>query len=119
VVDADQTATAVRTVHGPFNPFPHGHQVLLLARAWSAAPDQTDRPAKQGLDREHDVQFAPRRHRLERAGALRSLGRPRDRRSRCKKSALEEGRPEGRHFPLGQLSRLPNPLLVDCSAAPE
>jgi aspartokinase/homoserine dehydrogenase 1 len=120
VVDADQTATAVRTVHGAFNLSHTVISVLLLGKGvvGSSLIKQIDKQNK-ALGREHDVQV-----RLVGIGSsggvlFDPLGLSTDKAIELQKSALEEGKAVKDVISLlGQLSRLPNPVLVDCSAAP-
>lgn len=119
VVDADQTATAVRTVHGAFNLAHTEISVLLLGKGvvGGSLLRQIDRQ-NQALGREHDVQV-----RLvgigSSGGALFSAeGFPPVEAIALLQQALEKGavtRDVGTLFE--ELSRLPNPVLVDCSAA--
>lgn len=120
VVDADQTATAVRIVHGAFNLSHTVISVLLLGKGvvGSSLIKQIDQQNK-ALGREHDVQV-----RLVGIGSsggvlFDPLGLSTDKAIELQKSALEEGKAVKDVISLlGQLSRLPNPVLVDCSAAP-
>ena len=120
VVDADQTATAVRTVHGAFNLSHTVISVLLLGKGvvGSSLIKQIDQQNK-ALDREHDVQV-----RLVGIGSSGGVlfdpqGLSTDKAIELQKSALGEGKAVKDVISLlGQLSRLPNPVLVDCSAAP-
>lgn len=120
VVDADQTATAVRTVHGAFNLSHTEISVLLLGKGvvGGSLLKQIDQQNK-ALGREHDVQI-----RLVGVGSsggvlFDPLGLSTDKAVELQKTALEEGKVVKDVIPLlAELSRLPNPVLVDCSAAP-
>lgn len=120
VVDADQTATAVRTVHGAFNLAHTEISVLLLGRGvvGGSLLKQIDQQNK-ALGREHDVKV-----RLVGVGSsggvlFDPLGLATAEAIEQQKKALGEGKVIKDVIPLlDQLSRLPNPVLVDCSAAP-
>ncbi|HWA25002.1 MAG TPA: bifunctional aspartate kinase/homoserine dehydrogenase I [Lacunisphaera sp.] len=120
VVDADQTATAVRTVHGAFNLSHTVISVLLLGKGvvGSSLIKQIDQQNK-ALDREHDVQV-----RLVGVGSSGGVlfdpeGIPTDKAIELQKQAIEEKKAVADVAALlEKLSRLPNPVLVDCSAAP-
>jgi aspartokinase/homoserine dehydrogenase 1 len=120
VVDADQTATAVRTVHGAFNLSHTVISVLLLGKGvvGSSLIKQIDQQNK-ALDREHDVQV-----RLVGVGSSGGVlfdpeGIPTDKAIELQKQAIEEKKAVADVAALlDKLSRLPNPVLVDCSAAP-
>jgi len=120
VVDADQTATAVRTVHGAFNLSHTVISVLLLGKGvvGGSLIKQIDQQNK-ALDREHDVQV-----RLVGIGSSGGVlfdpdGLPISKAIALQKDALGEGKVVADVTSLlDRLSRLPNPVLVDCSAAP-
>lgn len=120
VVDADQTATAVRTVHGAFNLSHTVISVLLLGKGvvGGSLIKQIDKQNK-ALDREHDVQV-----RLVGVGSSGGVlfdpeGLPTSKAIELQKDALGEGKVVADATSLlDRLSRLPNPVLVDCSAAP-
>jgi aspartokinase/homoserine dehydrogenase 1 len=120
VVDADQTATAVRTVHGAFNLAHTQLSVLLLGKGvvGGSLLQQIERQ-NQALGREHDVQvrlvgIGSSKGALFDAEGLPPLGAI---------AQLEKALGEGKTVKdasslLKKLSQLPNPVLVDCSAAP-
>ncbi len=120
VVDADQTAMAVRTVHGAFNLSHTEISVLLLGKGvvGGSLLKQIDQQNKT-LGREHDVQI-----RLVGVGSSGGVlfdehGLSTDKAVELQKSALEEGKTVKDVISLlGKLAPLPNPVLVDCSAAP-
>jgi aspartokinase/homoserine dehydrogenase 1 len=120
VVDADQTATAVRTVHGAFNLAHTEISVLLLGKGvvGSSLLKQIDRQ-NQALGREHDVKV-----RLvgigSSAGALfEPDGIPPVEAVEKLQQAFTDGKiVSDVSSLLEKLARLPNPVLVDCSAAP-
>jgi aspartokinase/homoserine dehydrogenase 1 len=120
VVDADQTATAVRTVHGAFNLAHTEISVLLLGKGvvGSSLLKQIERQ-NQALGREHDVQV-----RLVGIGSSGgALFEPEGLPSSEAIARLQKALGEGKVVKdvtslLEKLSRLPNPVLVDCSAAP-
>ena len=120
VVDADQTATAVRTVHGAFNLAHTQLSVLLVGKGvvGGSLLKQIERQ-NQALGREHDVQ-------VRLVGIGSSQGAlfdaeglpPLEAIARLEKS-LEAGKAvKDVSALLKKLSQLPNPVLVDCSAAP-
>ncbi|MFZ5495416.1 MAG: bifunctional aspartate kinase/homoserine dehydrogenase I [Verrucomicrobiota bacterium] len=120
VVDADQTVTAVRTVHGAFNLSHTEISVLLLGKGvvGGSLLKQIDQQNRT-LGREHDVQI-----RLVGVGSSGGVlfdehGLSTDRAVELQKTALEEGKTVKDVISLlGRLARLPNPVVVDCSAAP-
>ena len=120
VVDADQTATAVRTVHGAFNLAHTVISALLLGKGvvGTSLLKQIDRQ-NQALDREHDVQV-----RLVGIGSSGGVlfdadGLPPADAVTSLQKALGEGKVvKDVTSLLEKLSRQPNPVLVDCSAAP-
>jgi aspartokinase/homoserine dehydrogenase 1 len=119
VVDADQTATTVRTVHGAFNLAHTEISVLLLGKGvvGGSLLKQIDQQNKT-LGREHDVQI-----RLVGVGSSGGVlfdehGLSTDKAVELQKTALEAGRTVKDVVSLlGRLARLPNPVLVDCSAS--
>lgn len=120
VVDADQTATAVRIVHGAFNLAHTQLSVLLLGKGvvGGSLLKQIDRQ-NQALGREHDVQV-----RLVGIGSSKGAifdpeGLPPLEAIPLLEQALGEGKAvKDASSLLKKLSQLPNPVLVDCSAAP-
>ncbi len=120
VVDADQTATAVRTVHGAFNLAHTEINVLLLGKGvvGGSLLKQVERQNKT-LGCEHDVQ-------VKLVGIGSSTGAlfdpeglaPAEAITRLQKALGEGNAVADVTSLLGKLSRLPNPVLVDCSAAP-
>lgn len=119
VVDADLTATAVRTVHGAFNLAHTQLSVLLVGKGvvGGSLLKQIERQ-NQALGREHDVQvrlvgLGSSRGALFDAEGLPPLGAI---------ALLEKALAAGKAAKdagslLKKLSQLPNPVLVDCSAA--
>jgi aspartokinase/homoserine dehydrogenase 1 len=120
VVDADQTATAVRTVHASFNLAHTQISMLLLGKGvvGGSLLKQINRQ-NQALGREHDVQV-----RLVGIGSSKGAlfdadGLPPLEAVALLEKALAEGKVGSDVSKLLEnLSRLPNPVLVDCSAAP-
>jgi aspartokinase/homoserine dehydrogenase 1 len=120
VVDADQTATAVRTVHAAFNLAHTQLSVLLLGKGvvGGSLLKQIERQ-NQALGREHDVQV-----RLVGIGSSKGAifdveGMPPLQAISRLEQALGEGKAvKEASSLLKKLSQLPNPVLVDCSAAP-
>ena len=120
VVDADQTATAVRAVHGAFNLSHTQISVLLLGKGvvGGSLLKQIDQQ-NRALGREHDVQV-----KLVGVGSSGGVffdahGIPTDAAVELQKKAIDEGKVIKDVVSLfDQLARLPNPVLVDCSAAP-
>ena len=120
VVDADQTATAVRTVHGAFNLAHTQLSVLLLGKGvvGGSLLQQIERQ-NQALGREHDVQV-----RLVGIGSSKGAlfdpeGLPPLEAIALLEKALGAGKAvKDASSLLKKLSQLPNPVLVDCSAAP-
>lgn len=120
VVDADQTATAVRIVHGAFNLSHTEISVLLLGKG-VVGGSLLKQIAQQNetLGREHDVQI-----RLVGVGSSGGVlfderGLSIDKAVELQKSALAAGKTVKDVVSLlGRLARLPNPVLVDCSASP-
>ncbi len=119
VIDADQTATAVRTVHGAFNLAHTQLSVLLLGKGvvGGSLLKQIDRQ-DQALGREHDVQV-----RLVGIGSSQGAiwdteGLPPLEAIGQLEKALTSGKAvKDASSLLKKLSQLPNPVLVDCSAA--
>lgn len=120
VVDADQTATAVRTVHGAFNLAYSEISMLLLGKGvvGSSLLQQIERQNHE-LGREHDVQV-----RLVGIGSSGGVlfdpeGLPPAKAIERLQQALGQGKTVADVTSLlEELSRLPNPVLVDCTAAP-
>jgi aspartokinase/homoserine dehydrogenase 1 len=120
VVDADQTATAVRTVHGAFNLAHTQLSVLLLGKGvvGGSLLKQIERQ-NQALGREHDVQV-----RLVGIGSSKGAlfdpeGLPPLEAIAQLEKALGAGNAvKDASSLLKKFSQLPNPVLVDCSAAP-
>jgi aspartokinase/homoserine dehydrogenase 1 len=120
VVDADQTATAVRTVHGAFNLAHTQLSVLLLGKGvvGGSLLKQIERQ-NQALGREHDVQV-----RLVGIGSSKGAlfdpeGLPPLEAIAQLEKALGAGKAvKDASSLLKKFSQLPNPVLVDCSAAP-
>jgi len=119
VVDADQTATAVRTVHGAFNLAHTQLSVLLLGKGvvGGSLLKQIDRQ-NQTLGREHDVQV-----RLVGIGSSKGVLFDAEGLAPLEAIAhLEKALGEGKGVKdvtsqLKKLSQLPNPVLVDCTAS--
>lgn len=120
VVDADQTATAVRTVHGAFNLAHTQLSVLLVGKGvvGGSLLKQIERQ-NQTLGREHDVQVRLVGISSSRGALFDAEGLPPlaaiaslDKALAAGKAAKDVG------TLLKKLSQLPNPVLVDCSAAP-
>jgi aspartokinase/homoserine dehydrogenase 1 len=119
VIDADQTATAVRTVHGAFNLAHTQLSVLLMGKGvvGSSLLKQIERQ-NLALGREHDVQ-------VRLVGISSSKGALWDAEGLPPLEAigqLEKALTAGKTVKdagslLKKLSQLPNPVLVDCSAA--
>lgn len=120
VVDADQTAIAVRTVHGAFNLAHSEISVLLLGKGvvGGSLLKQIERQNK-ALGREHDVQ-------VRLVGIGSSGGALFDADGLSSADAIEnlqKALVAGKGVSdvaslLTKLACLPNPVLVDCSAAP-
>jgi aspartokinase/homoserine dehydrogenase 1 len=120
VVDAAHTTTAVRTVHAAFNLAHTEISVLLLGKGvvGGSLLKQIGRQ-NEVLGREHDV-------RLRLVGICSSGGAlfdpeglPPDEAAARLQTALADGTVVKDVTTLFErLSRLPNPVLVDCSAAP-
>ncbi|HVT71866.1 MAG TPA: bifunctional aspartate kinase/homoserine dehydrogenase I [Lacunisphaera sp.] len=120
VVDADQTATAVRTVHGAFNLAHTEINALLLGKGVvGGSLIKQIHQQNKALGREHDVQV-----KLVGVGSSGGVlfdehGLSTEKAVELQKSALETGRAVKDVISLlGRLAQLPNPVLVDCSAAP-
>ncbi len=120
VVDADQTATAVRTVHAAFNLAHTEISVLLLGKGvvGSSLLKQIDRQ-NQALGREHDVK-------VRLVGIGSSTGAlfepegisPVEAIAKLQQALAQKKIVSDVGSLLEKLARLPNPVLVDCSAAP-
>lgn len=120
VVDADQTATAVRTVHGAFNLAHTQLSVLLLGKGvvGGSLLKQIERQ-NQALGREHDVQVRLVGIGSSKGAVLDPEGLPPSAAIALLEKALAEGKAvKDAASLLKKLSQLPNPVLVDCSAAP-
>jgi aspartokinase/homoserine dehydrogenase 1 len=120
VVDADQTATAVRTVHGAFNLAHTEISVFLLGKGvvGGSLLKQIERQ-NQALGREHDVQV--RLVGIASSGGALFVedGLPAATAVTLLLAALKAGKVvRDVTSLLEKLARLPNPVLVDCSAAP-
>lgn len=120
VIDADQTATAVRTVHGAFNLAHSQLSVLLLGKGvvGGSLLKQIDRQ-NQALGREHDVQV-----RLVGIGSSKGAVfdpegiAPLEAIAQLEKALMHGGKAvKDVSSLLKKFSQLPNPVLVDCSAA--
>lgn len=119
VVDADQTATAVRTVHGAFNLAHTQLSVLLLGKGvvGGSLLKQIDRQ-NQALGREHDVQVRLVGIGSSKGALLEAEGLPPLEAIAHLEKALAAGKAaKDVGSLLKKLSQLPNPVLVDCSAA--
>jgi aspartokinase/homoserine dehydrogenase 1 len=120
VVDAEHTATAVRTVHAAFN-LAHTEISVLLVGKGIVGGSLLKQIVQQNeiLGREHDV-------RLRLAGICSSGGAVFEPEGLPPAEAigrLNEALANGRAIKdvttlLEQFSRLPNPVVVDCTAAP-
>ena len=120
VVDADQTATAVRTVHGAFNLSHTQLSVLLLGKGvvGGSLLQQIDRQ-NQALGREHDVQVRLVGIGSSKGALFDAEGLPPLEAISLLEKALGAGKTvKDVSSLLKKLSQLPNPVLVDCSAAP-
>lgn len=120
VVDADQTATAVRTVHGAFNLAHTQLSVLLVGKGvvGGSLLKQIERQ-NQTLGREHDVQVRLVGISSSRGALFDAEGLPPLAASASLDKALAAGKAaKDVGTLLKKLSQLPNPVLVDCSAAP-
>ncbi len=120
VVDADQTATAVRTVHGAFNLAHTQLSVLLLGKGvvGGSLLKQIDRQ-NQALGREHDVQVRLVGIGSSKGALLEAEGMAPLEAIALLEKALAAGKvAKDVGSLLKKLSQLPNPVLVDCSAAP-
>lgn len=120
VVDADQTAIAVRTVHGAFNLAHTQLSVLLLGKGvvGGSLLKQIERQ-NQTLGREHDVQVKLVGIGSSQGALLDAEGIPPTGAIAHLEKALGEGKTvKDAGALLKKLSQLPNPVLVDCSAAP-
>ncbi|HVZ65624.1 MAG TPA: bifunctional aspartate kinase/homoserine dehydrogenase I [Lacunisphaera sp.] len=120
VVDADQTATAVRTVHGAFNLAHTEINALLLGKGVvGGSLIKQIHQQNKALGREHDVQV-----KLVGVGSSGGVlfdehGLATEKAVELQKTALETGKAVKDVISLlGRLAQLPNPVLVDCSAAP-
>lgn len=119
VVDADQTATAVRTVHGAFNLAHTQLSVLLVGKGvvGGSLLKQIERQ-NQTLGREHDVQVRLVGLSSSRGALFDAEGLPPLEAIAQLEKALAAGKAaKDVGSLLKKLSQLPNPVLVDCSAA--
>ncbi len=119
VIDADQTATAVRTVHGAFNLAHTQLSVLLLGKGvvGGSLLKQIDRQ-NQALGREHDVQVRLVGIGSSRGALFDAEGLPPLEAIELLEKALGSGKGvKDASSLLKKFSQLPNPVLVDCSAA--
>jgi len=120
VVDADQTATAVRTVHGAFNLSHTQLSVLLLGKGvvGGSLLQQIERQ-NQALGREHDVQVRLVGIGSSRGALFDAEGIPPLEAIALLEKELGTGKAaKDVTSLLKKLSQLPNPVVVDCSAAP-
>lgn len=119
VVDADQTATAVRTVHGAFN-LAHTQLSVLLVGKGVVGGSLLKQIARQNLTlgQEHDVQVRLVGISSSRGAILDAEGLPPLEAIAQLEKALAAGKAaKDVGSLLKKLSQLPNPVLVDCSAA--
>lgn len=119
VIDADQTATAVRTVHGAFNLAHTQLSVLLLGKGvvGGSLLKQIDRQ-NQALGREHDVQVRLVGIGSSRGALFDAEGLPPLEAIELLEKAFSSGKGvKDATSLLKKFSQLPNPVLVDCSAA--
>ena len=119
VVDADQTATAVRTVHGAFN-LAHTQISVLLVGKGVVGGSLLQQIERQNLTlgQEHDVQVRLVGIGSSRGAIFDAEGLP----PRAAIGELEKVLAAGKAAKdvgslLKKLSQLPNPVLVDCSGA--
>lgn len=119
VVDAEQTATAVRSVHGAFNLAHTQLSVLLVGKGvvGGSLLKQIERQ-NQTLGREHDVQVRLVGISSSRGALFDAEGLPPPEAIAQLEKALAAGKAaKDVGSLLKKLSQLPNPVLVDCSAA--
>lgn len=119
VVDADQTATAVRTVHGAFN-LAHTQISVLLVGKGVVGGSLLQQIERQNLTlgREHDVQVRLVGIGSSRGAIFDAEGLPPPEAIAQLDKALAAGKAaKDVSSLLKKLSQLPNPVLVDCSAA--
>jgi aspartokinase/homoserine dehydrogenase 1 len=119
VIDADQTATAVRTVHGAFNLAHSQLSVLLLGKGvvGSSLLKQIERQ-NQALGREHDVHVQLVGIGSSKGALFDADGLPPLQAITHLEQALMAGKTvKDASSLLKKFSQLPNPVLVDCSAA--
>src|SRR5882757_55563 len=119
VVDADQTAVAVRRVHGAFNLSHTQLSVLLLGKGvvGSSLLKQIERQ-NQALGREHDVQVRLVGIGSSQGALFDAEGLPPLEAISLLEKALGAGKAvKDASSLLKKLSQLPNPVLVDCSAS--
>lgn len=118
VIDAEDTATAVRTVHAAFN-FGNGEVNLLLYGTGTVGASLIDqiREQKQRLERDHKIRVrlvgvaTSRWSRFEANGLALDYG--------IEPTTGPDTAPprESDSVLLDRLRKLPNPVLVDCTAA--
>ncbi len=119
VVDADQTATAVRTVHGAFN-LAHTQLSVLLVGKGVVGGSLLKQIERQNLTlgREHDVQVRLVGIGSSRGAIFDAEGLPPPEAIARLEKALAAGKAaKDVGSLLKKLSQLPNPVLVDCSGA--
>lgn len=119
VVDADQTATAVRTVHGAFN-LAHTQLSVLLVGKGVVGGSLLKQIARQNLTlgQEHDVQVRLVGIGSSRGAIFDAEGLPPLEAITQLEKVLAAGKAaKDVGSLLKKLSQLPNPVLVDCSAA--
>ena len=119
VVDADQTAVAVRRVHGAFNLAHTQLSVLLLGKGvvGSSLLKQIERQ-NQTLGHEHDVQVRLVGIGSSKGALFDAEGlRPLEAIAQLEKTLTAGKAAKDVSSLLQKLSQLPNPVLVDCSAA--
>ncbi len=119
VVDADQTATAVRTVHGAFN-LAHTQISVLLVGKGVVGGSLLKQIERQNLTlgREHDVQVRLVGIGSSRGAIFDAEGLPPLEAIAQLEKVLAAGKAaKDIGSLLKKLSQLPNPVLVDCSGA--
>jgi aspartokinase/homoserine dehydrogenase 1 len=119
VVDADQTATAVRTVHGAFN-LAHTQISVLLVGKGVVGGSLLQQIERQNLTlgREHDVQVRLVGIGSSRGAIFDAEGLPPpDAIAQLEKMLAAGKAAKDVGSLLKKLSQLPNPVLVDCSGA--
>jgi aspartokinase/homoserine dehydrogenase 1 len=119
VVDADQTATAVSTVHGAFN-LAHTQISVLLVGKGVVGGSLLQQIERQNLTlgREHDVQVRLVGIGSSRGAIFDAEGLPPpDAIAQLEKTLAAGKAAKDVGSLLKKLSQLPNPVLVDCSGA--